>query len=81
MMKRIVLMIIAYIGAGILWVFGVLFPYSEKIMIHVQDHINKHMSLDLVYCVKQLFNIVLWALAFTICVWTVWMIIIYKNNK
>ena len=81
MIKRIILIIATYIGSIILFVFMVLIPYSEKILIHVQDHINKHIPLDLIYCAKQLFNIVLCALVLTVFMWTIWVIIIFKNNK
>jgi len=66
MIKFFVLTIVYYIAIMAIWIYSLLIPYGKKILLHIQNHVNQHTDLDLLYCGKQVLFGLLWTIALAI---------------
>lgn len=78
-MGKALLMLGFYIAIFLNWIFNVLIPIGEKVLIHIQNHSNLNTPLDLVYCAKQILWIILYGILCSVLAWIISLLLVFRK--
>jgi len=78
-MGRFIKFFILNIIGILIWIFDILIPFGEKILINIQNHANLNTPLDLIYCFKQV--LIIFGYTFLLFIWwLVGILLIFKKK-
>lgn len=81
MLKTFLLMLFYYLCILAVWIFLIVIPYGSRILVHIQNTVNLHSDLNLLYCGKQILYIVLLSIVLSIAAYAFLLAVIQKLLK
>jgi hypothetical protein len=72
--------IIIYALGIVVWIFDVVIPFGKKILLHIQNHVNNNIDLDLIYCGKQLLIAIGYTILLYVCIFFIIILMMSKKT-